>query len=92
MKIQLRQHGGNTLEGVLFKFWPGLAIQICYFSWYSPLYQLYVWDGGGMQQCSWLRHYATSWKVRGLIPNEIIEFSIELILPAALRSGGQLNF
>jgi hypothetical protein len=29
---------------------------------------------GDMWQCSWLRHYATSWKVVGLIPNEVMNF------------------
>jgi hypothetical protein len=33
---------------------------------------------------SWLRHYATSQKVAGSIPDEVIEISIDLILPAAL--------
>jgi hypothetical protein len=28
----------------------------------------------GTQYCNWLRHYATSWKVTGSIPNEVIEF------------------
>jgi hypothetical protein len=28
----------------------------------------------GTQQCSWLRHYATSQKVAGSIPNEVIGF------------------
>jgi hypothetical protein len=33
----------------------------------------------------WLRHYATSRKVTGSIPDEVIRFfSIDLILPAAL--------
>jgi hypothetical protein len=35
-----------------------------------------------------LRNYATSWKVVGSRPNEVIEFfSIYLILPAALGPG-----
>jgi hypothetical protein len=29
---------------------------------------------GGMRQCSWLRHYATSWKVAGSITDEAIGF------------------
>jgi hypothetical protein len=28
----------------------------------------------GTQQCSWLRHYATSQKVMGMIPGEVIGF------------------
>jgi hypothetical protein len=27
------------------------------------------YDTRGMQECSWLRHYATSWKVVGSIPD-----------------------
>jgi hypothetical protein len=35
-----------------------------------------------------LRHYATSWKVKGLRPNEVFKFfSIYLILPAAEGPG-----
>jgi hypothetical protein len=30
--------------------------------------------GRGMQQCSWLRHYATSQKVTGSIHDEVIGF------------------
>jgi hypothetical protein len=29
---------------------------------------------GGMQKCSWLRHYATRRKVVGSIPDEVIGF------------------
>jgi hypothetical protein len=32
----------------------------------------------------WLRHYATSLKIEVSILDEVIEFSIDLILPAAL--------
>jgi hypothetical protein len=36
----------------------------------------------------WLRHYATSWKVAGLRPDEVNEFfSIYLILTATLGPG-----
>jgi hypothetical protein len=34
-----------------------------------------------------LRQYATSWKVAGLRPEEVSDFSIYLILPAALGPG-----
>jgi hypothetical protein len=34
-----------------------------------------------------LRHYATSWKVAGSRPDEVISFSIYLILPVALGPG-----
>jgi hypothetical protein len=36
----------------------------------------------------WLRHYATSRKFAGSIPDEVIGILIDLILPAALRSWG----
>jgi hypothetical protein len=36
------------------------------------------------QKCSWLRHYATGWKVAGSSPDEVDFFLIDLILPAAL--------
>jgi hypothetical protein len=32
---------------------------------------------------TWLRHYASSWKVAGSISDAVIGFSIELILPRA---------
>jgi hypothetical protein len=32
-----------------------------------------------------LRYYAVSWKVMGLIPNEVNKFFSNLILPAALQ-------
>jgi hypothetical protein len=37
-----------------------------------------------IDQVKELRHYATSRKVAGSIPDEVIGFSIDLILPAAL--------
>jgi hypothetical protein len=38
---------------------------------------------GGTRQHNWLRQYVTSQKVAGLSPDEV-DFSIDLILPAAL--------
>jgi hypothetical protein len=37
-----------------------------------------------MRSRCWLRHYATRRKVVSSIPDEVIRFSVELILPAAL--------
>jgi hypothetical protein len=39
----------------------------------------------GHAKRNYLRHYNTRWQVAGLIPDGILEFSIDLILPAALR-------
>jgi hypothetical protein len=32
--------------------------------------------GGGTRKRSWLRHYATSWKVAGLSPDEVDSFNL----------------
>jgi hypothetical protein len=39
----------------------------------------------GTRSRTWLRHYALSRKVAGSIPDEVIEFSIDLIFTATLR-------
>jgi hypothetical protein len=33
--------------------------------------------------CSWFRHYATSWKVTGSSPNEVIDFFFNLPIPSS---------
>jgi hypothetical protein len=38
-----------------------------------------------------LRHYATTWKVAGLIPDEVMESPIDLILPATLWQAPTAN-
>jgi hypothetical protein len=37
-------------------------------------YLVQIQDKGGTWWDSWLRHYATSWKVAGSIPDEVIGF------------------
>jgi hypothetical protein len=53
--------------------WPFISCH--YFDFGVPENKLYVatWLGG-MLEHSWLRHYATSYKVMGSIPNKVIGF------------------
>jgi hypothetical protein len=42
----------------------------------------------GHAVAQWLRHCATNWKVAGLIPDGVIEFFIDIVLPATLWPWG----
>jgi hypothetical protein len=45
---------------------------------------MYFTIKGAWGEHSWLKYYATSWKVMGLSPDEVDFFSIYLILPGTL--------
>jgi hypothetical protein len=47
-------------------------------------YILYLVSRGTHGSIVWLRHVATCQKVADSIPDEVMDFSIDLILPAAL--------
>ena len=45
-----------------------------------------------LTEMSWLRHWATSRKVAGSIPDCVIEILIDIILPAALWSLTEMSW
>jgi len=50
----------------------------------GPGFRLSPWWKWGMWWRGWLRHCATNRKVTGLIPNGVMEFFIDIILPVTL--------
>jgi hypothetical protein len=80
-----------TSSSVIFS----TLLSLLRFSWFISLlpsvnfycgtcFAILPFDTCGTQQHSWLRHYGKSWKVVGSIPDEVMEFSIYLILSSAL--------
>jgi hypothetical protein len=68
----------------------------CYTAWltnqvWTKLSRDYIKAALLCPECSWLRHYATGWKVAGSIPDEVIGFFNWPNLPAALRSWVRLS-